>query len=555
MELTPKATSTPMRNRKNIAIGLLGFEQCLKNIDSQRTAAKKIGVPRETLRYWKDRKNNIPLPQSVIDCFESPEGTEFLHCLVTALQFVMVEVGGCGFRLVTQVLELSNLNHFVASSFETLRLSGIAMEEHVVAFGEEERSRLSVNMPNKKISIAEDETFHPQTCLVAIDLVSNFILLEKYTEKRDASSWNEAMNIALQGLSVEVIQSASDEAKGIINHVEKNLGAHHSPDIFHVQHEITKATSAALAAKERHAQKSLERATEGITRHQASQSLASSAKVRGRKPTVLKMPLDALESDKQTAKSLSEKATEQRQQVLAAKKSIGVDYHPYDLSNGQAKTPELQLNASIDIIEQLAVSANLKEVAQKKIAKAKRVFPALLQTLTFFWTMIAATLKSLSLSQDIEVLMRDKIIPAEYLYMASQKSQKSEDRQAIYEVATELMDRLEKIPEWLALEESKKSELREAAKKCAQYFQRSSSCVEGRNGYLSLRHHGLHHIGSRKLGTLTVIHNYFIERDDGTTAAERFFENKPRKLFEYLLEKMPYPGRSGKRSKLLKMAA
>jgi len=59
----------------------------------------------------------------------------------------------------------------------------------------------------------------------------------------------------------------------------------------------------------------------------------------------------------------------------------------------------------------------------------------------------------------------------------------------------------------------------------AQVFQRSSSCVEGRNGVLSFRHHELHNIGERKRLVLTALHNYFIIRTDRTTAAERFFES------------------------------
>ena len=70
-----------------------------------------------------------------------------------------------------------------------------------------------------------------------------------------------------------------------------------------------------------------------------------------------------------------------------------------------------------------------------------------------------------------------------------------------------------------------------------------------------LRHHGLHKLSDRKLGALTVIHNYYIKRADGTTAADRFFDKKGEDLFEYLLKKMPYPGRSGKRAKLLNLVA
>ena len=62
-----------------------------------------------------------------------------------------------------------------------------------------------------------------------------------------------------------------------------------------------------------------------------------------------------------------------------------------------------------------------------------------------------------------------------------------------------------------------------AKEECAGWLVRGSSCVEGRNGQLELRHHSLHRLSPRKLGVLTVMHNYWLKRADGTTAAERFF--------------------------------
>ena len=75
--------------------------------------------------------------------------------------------------------------------------------------------------------------------------------------------------------------------------------------------------------------------------------------------------------------------------------------------------------------------------------------------------------------------------------------------------------------------------------KLVQVFQRSSSCVEGRNSHLQLWHHGVGTLSPRKLKSITVVHNYFLKRGDGTTAAERFFGKKPKDLFQYLLDKMP----------------
>ena len=81
----------------------------------------------------------------------------------------------------------------------------------------------------------------------------------------------------------------------------------------------------------------------------------------------------------------------------------------------------------------------------------------------------------------------------------------------------------------------------------AGWFARSSSAVEGRNGQLALRYHSLHRLPTRKLQALTAVHNYWLRRGDGTTAAERFFGAKPADLFEYLVERLPVPARPAKR--------
>ena len=88
--------------------------------------------------------------------------------------------------------------------------------------------------------------------------------------------------------------------------------------------------------------------------------------------------------------------------------------------------------------------------------------------------------------------------------------------------------------------------LKRAAKECAQIFQRSSSCVEGRNAQLSLRHHGLHRLSDRCLKAQTVVHNFYTTNKRGETPAKRFFEAEHDDLFEWLLDKMEYSARPRK---------
>ena len=75
------------------------------------------------------------------------------------------------------------------------------------------------------------------------------------------------------------------------------------------------------------------------------------------------------------------------------------------------------------------------------------------------------------------------------------------------------------------------------AQRLAAVFQRSSANVEGRNGYLSLRSHQLRGLDRpRKREGFTTIHNFFLTRPDGTTAAERFFGQKLRSMFSAILD-------------------
>jgi hypothetical protein len=93
-----------------------------------------------------------------------------------------------------------------------------------------------------------------------------------------------------------------------------------------------------------------------------------------------------------------------------------------------------------------------------------------------------------------------------------------------------------------ALSGTQQNHLKAEAAKLAEVFQRSSANVEGRNGYLSLRNHqlrGLDH--PRKRACLTTIHNFFLTRPDGTTAAERFFGQKPRSMFAAILGAVEIP--------------
>ncbi len=82
----------------------------------------------------------------------------------------------------------------------------------------------------------------------------------------------------------------------------------------------------------------------------------------------------------------------------------------------------------------------------------------------------------------------------------------------------------------------RQEELFMIAHQLAISFQRASSQVEGRNGYLSFVNHAHKGIPKRRLKVLTVVHNYDIKRMDGTSPAQRLFKKNFPDLFEFLCD-------------------
>ncbi|HBI21979.1 MAG TPA: hypothetical protein DDY37_05265 [Legionella sp.] len=267
---------------------------------------------------------------------------------------------------------------------------------------------------------------------------------------------------------------------------------------------------------------------------------------------------DELQNDLVLSKEKLATLEAQQSAIHEAKKGIAAVYHPYDLNTGAARQTEQvqqELLQHFDTIEKNATAANLRDTALDKIKKAKRVCRGLVATMVFYWMMLNQRIESLSLSCKHEQLIRETLIPAHYLMIAGKKAKTAELRHKIQQRAEQLFSGLENNEIWANTDQIDQNLLMNVAKECAQLFQRSSSCLEGRNGYLSLRHHGLHHLSERKLGALTVIHNYFTTRSELATAAERLFSKKPRSLFEHLMKTLPSVHRPALQAVALRRAA
>ncbi len=522
---------------------------------SQSRIARQIGVPRTTLQHWRKQRRRLErdgeLSPAIVEFFESPQGFEFLRRLVAAVHLVFGQAHDGGVRGMSWFLELSRLDRFVAASYGAQQEFASEIERLLPQFGEEEDRRLAAQMPAREITLCEDETFHPQICLVAIEPVSNFLVLEQYAERRDAETWHSSIAEALAPLSVTVIQCVSDEARALITHAETHLGAHHSPDIFHVQYETSQATSLVLNRHTEQAQSQLDAAESA--HEQRGLELAACREQCPVSSYVfeLEQQCAAAERHAVVAREQLNQCQDRQRRARAARRGLSRDYHPFDLETGQrldAADVERRLTQDFDMLTQVAVEANLSSPAHERLAKARRVLPSLVATLTFFWSMIAIRLARLNGSPEIARVWRDELLAGHYLARAADRAEKADERRRLRALSEMILARARSPTSPLAaLPEADRESLEQQARDAADIFQRSSSCVEGRNGQLSLRHHGLRELTSRKLRALRVLHNYAARRADGTTAAERFFGQRPRELFPWLLERLPLPARPRRR--------
>jgi hypothetical protein len=544
-------------SRQQVAEKLTNFVMVSSALGmSQHEYARRASVSRTTLRWWLQRQASIDALPATVRFFESPEGQELLHRIIVAAQFVITLLGAGGIRLVCTFLELSGLDRFVASSYGVQQQQIAAMESEVSAFGNEQRRKLAATMRRKAITVCQDETFHPQICLVGLEPASGFILLEQYADKRDAGTWTEAMVEATEDLSVEIVQSTGDEAAALIKHAEVDQGAHHSPDLFHVQYEVSKGTSNSMARHVRAAQKVVEEKTQHIERMKESANYFDSTSKQGCcTPAFIDKALADAKKDEATARKELEQAEERQKEMRQSVRGLSKSYHPYDLATGAARSADVvdkELDGHFAQIDALADEISLGQRCRDHIEKARRVLVRMVATITFFHATVTERVEALGLPEKIETVLRERWIPGRYLELVASRASGAERRAELRVKAAEVgLSPIERAVLLAELDDEERELVEQVAEDCAQLFQRSSSPVEGRNGHLDLFHHGHHRLSSRKLRALTTVHNYFKRRPDGATAAERFFEAKHADLFESLLERLkPLPRPASRRRRV-----
>lgn len=522
-----------------IAKKVIAFHELIglkHNKKSCREAADLLEIPNSTMQSWRKKRDSLEWRRGMGSFLTTPIGADFLQKNIMAVMKLM-KCGPCGIRGMQEYLRNTGLDCFVASSEGALQNFWSRCETHILEFGDHEEQRLAAEMRHKKITAGLDELFKgSRPCLVAIEVVSNFILLEKFTDDRKGDTWKKELEERSEGFNIKISQVVSDLGCGI-RACAKALGAEHIPELFHVQHEISKGTSAPLASQERSAENALNEAEERLKRLKAHPRRL----VLEERKKQEKERSEAINARDQLRAEFEVKA-KRREDVKQAIRQMGKIHHPINLQTGQLQTAECMESRFIEqfkVIQERVQDAELLESCIDHIEKAKRAFDAIVSYMKYFFVVYQAFISGFQPEE--EEFFNEVIFPLSYLRMIWRRLSKKA-KEECKELLRSLEVRIRDAP-WT---DEVKEKWLQKGREMAETFQRSSSCVEGRNGVLSLNHHRLHRMNPKSLRVLTIIHNFDVRRADGTTAAERFFEAKHENLFDSLVMRVRMPQRPQK---------
>ena len=470
--------------------------------------------------------------EDVVAVFESQRGAAVLARIVLAAVVVMVFVAPGSVRSVALFLRLSGLGRVIGCSRGAVHALVVRVRDAIARYEAAEKRRISTTSGlNQKVTLCLDELFRCGIAyLVVIDSNTNFVFAEEPSKVVDIDAYERVVGGALEHLPVEIEAIVGDQGsaiEGYAAHLEIPKGN----DLFHPQHDITKGTSVALRAKENAAREAVDNATTKLERCDDHEMRAASRKARK-------------EAEQRLAR-----ATKQRETMREIVRTFGSELHPFDFDQGAARSSievSRAMRYQLEAARQLARNAGLSEQALAYIDKADRAVEGLTAPVDRFHARVTDKLAALNLAPLVEAEVRTALLPALYLRRVAQRIGTSQGRKKLRAKAYAWLTRLhESQSVWSTLKSPERTLIVAVVHDCIALFQRSSSCVEGRNSALSLRIHALRGAPLAHLRALTTVHNFLVEDDEGLTPAERLFGLQPTSLFDRLLNTIALPGPPG----------
>jgi hypothetical protein len=386
----------------------------------------------------------------------------------------------------------------------------------------QQRCESEASSQSRKAVVAADETFFGDfLILVLMDLSSGYLILEDISDDRCFDTWLAKATPRLEALGLDVDHVISDRAKALIKLAVMGFDCPSGADTFHAQYDVSKWLGGQLGRRKAQAKKQYEATLQ----------------------TVSKNP--AMDNDPLCEQAIqSEKACAEIQEALAAYHEnlpgIADEIHPFsvlDNSRNDSERVISGLEKRAQAFEKIAKSQKIDD-SKRIMKKFRNQFKDLAINVEFWWLWVGEILTDLAVDDVTQHWLTHTLLPVVYWHQQLHKTKNPKQREKHQQAWQRAVHALQADAFSATLSESELQRWLAWAEWMARKFHRSSSAVEGRNGFLSQMYHNGRGLTEKRLRALTVIHNYGLKRLDGTTAAMRLFDREFPDLFSWLVTEM-----------------
>jgi Family of unknown function (DUF6399) len=463
---------------------------------SIRAIAQTLGLSKSSVhRHQQAIARRNVYPESGL--WESPAGADWLKQLVLATIFVFCFKRGVGCESLSEFFRLLHLDQHIGVSVSSLQKLRTQIETQILDYQRLQQENLGDPPLPIEVCASVDETFFDQVVLVMLDLPSGFLLVEEISENCRYETWQQHVQQTLKHWGLTVRYCVSDRAKALVKLALRDMGCPSLADLFHALRELSQGVGRELS--------------EGLFRvNRRLHELADT-----QENVEFKQHLQAQQQTLQTA----------QHEYRDCQHQLTTSLHPFAIRLGIPQTSAIvmaQLQAQIQVLKHLKSTHRLPD-KPGSIPKFERQLHDLTASVDLWWDWVNHSLSQQDCDSPTRHWVEQHLLPAFYWPYQTARTQ-SPTLKAAYQIASQQAQAA-----WMAhpltatLSSEQFTQWQAWATGMVTKFQRASSAVEGRNGYLSQIHHNRRGLSARRLQVMTTIHNFDLKRDDGSTAAERLF--------------------------------
>ena len=496
-----------------------------------RKIAVTTGISKSSVhRHRQAIKRRNQYPESSF--WETAAGSQWLARLVFGLVYYFGIKQGVGAESLSEFICAMHLDTHVAGSASALRQLKQRVNQAVLDY-EQAQAEHCVPAHSQGICVGADETFFGLPVLVLLELSSGYIFIETECENRTYATWIEQVNQWWKDSPWKCHYLVSDGARALVKLAVSGLGCVSVADLFHALRALGRPMGRSLGQQAATLKKQQDKHQQQLKqRREGADTQDLEALIENHEAA-----LQHLQQDEQ----IYHEAIEQISQTI----------HPFTLDSLQWQTQRgllTDLASPLQRLWDLAPTYGAQK-AQQAIDTFEAQITSFAQAIEAWQQWVTIALDSQTQDVAIRNWVLSSLLPWVYWSQQADKTRQPSLKRRYQDTASDAFDRLFEQDLTLALTDHQRVQwVLWCQEFCAKY-QRTSSAVEGRNGYLSKLHHARRGFSEQSLNVLTIIHNFDLKRHDGTTAAQRLFGREFPDLFEWMLDhigELPMPRRSSK---------